>query len=131
MSRPSIDEALDAVLASWGHVDVLVNNAIYQGPGLMYRFTEFTQEQLDAALLGTLVNQVHLTRRLLPDDRSGGRYGRLHRFRRRGGPTTGVSGKRRLGLPVWREQSAFIAWRSSCISNTGTTASARSWSSPR
>jgi hypothetical protein len=66
LSRPSIDEALDTALATWGRVDVLVNNAIYQGPGLMYRFDEFTQEQLDAALLGTLVNQVHLTRRLLP-----------------------------------------------------------------
>jgi 3-oxoacyl-[acyl-carrier protein] reductase len=66
LSRASIDQALDAVLASWGHVDVLVNNAIYQGPGLMYRFAEFTQEQLDACLLGTLVNQVHITRRLLP-----------------------------------------------------------------
>jgi 3-oxoacyl-[acyl-carrier protein] reductase len=66
LSRASIDQALDAVLESWGHVDVLVNNAIYQGPGLMYRFVEFTQEQLDACLLGTLINQVHITRRLLP-----------------------------------------------------------------
>jgi len=66
LSRASIDQALDEVLARWGHVDVLVNNALYQGPGLMYRFTEFTQEQLDACLLGTLVNQVHITRRLLP-----------------------------------------------------------------
>jgi 3-oxoacyl-[acyl-carrier protein] reductase len=66
LSRASIDQTLDAVLASWGRVDVLVNNAIYQGPGLMYRFAEFTQAQLDACLLGTLVNQVHITRRLLP-----------------------------------------------------------------
>jgi len=66
LSRASIDQALEAVLASWGRVDVLVNNAIYQGPGLMYRFSEFTQEQLDDCLLGILVNQVHLTRRLLP-----------------------------------------------------------------
>jgi 3-oxoacyl-[acyl-carrier protein] reductase len=66
LSRASIDEGLETVLASWGRVDVLVNNAIYQGPGLMYRFTEFTQEQLEACLLGTLINQVHLTRRLLP-----------------------------------------------------------------
>ncbi len=66
LQRASIDQALDRVLAEWGRVDVLVNNAIYQGPGLMYRFTEFTQEQFDAALLGILVNQVHLTRRLLP-----------------------------------------------------------------
>ncbi len=66
LSRPSIDKVVDQVLAQWGRIDVLVNNAIYQGPGLMYRFTEFTQEQLDACLLGILVNQVHLTRRLLP-----------------------------------------------------------------
>jgi NAD(P)-dependent dehydrogenase (short-subunit alcohol dehydrogenase family) len=66
LSRASIDAALDTVLGTWGRVDVLVNNAIYQGPGLMYRFIEFTQEQLDACLLGTLVNQVHITRRLLP-----------------------------------------------------------------
>ncbi len=66
LSRASIDEALATILSSWGRVDVLINNAIYQGPGLMYKFTEFTQEQLDAALLGTLVNQVYLTRALLP-----------------------------------------------------------------
>jgi 3-oxoacyl-[acyl-carrier protein] reductase len=66
LSRTSIDEALQTILSSWGRVDVLINNAIYQGPGLMYKFTEFTQEQLDAALLGTLVNQVYLTRALLP-----------------------------------------------------------------
>jgi 3-oxoacyl-[acyl-carrier protein] reductase len=66
LSRASIDQALAQVLKEWGHVDVLVNNAIYQGPGLMYKFTEFSQEQLDAALLGTVVNQVYLTRALLP-----------------------------------------------------------------
>jgi len=66
LSRASIDAGLDTVLETWGRIDVLVNNAIYQGPGLMYRFTEFTQEQLDACLLGTLVNQVHITRRVLP-----------------------------------------------------------------
>jgi NAD(P)-dependent dehydrogenase (short-subunit alcohol dehydrogenase family) len=66
LSRPSIDHALDEVLAKWGRIDVLVNNAIYQGPGLMYGLTEFTHEQLEAALLGILVNQVYITRRVLP-----------------------------------------------------------------
>jgi 3-oxoacyl-[acyl-carrier protein] reductase len=66
LSRPSIDRAVETVLGTWGRVDALVNCAIYQGPGLMYRFDDFTQEQLDAALLGILVNQVHITRRLIP-----------------------------------------------------------------
>ena len=51
LSRASIDRAIETVLTTWGRVDVLVNNAIYQGPGLMYRFDDFTQEQLDGALL--------------------------------------------------------------------------------
>ncbi|MBS0377037.1 MAG: SDR family oxidoreductase [Proteobacteria bacterium] len=66
LSRASIDQALAGVLAAWGRIDVLVNNAIYQGPGLMYGLDEFTQEQLDGALLGIFVNQVYLTRRVLP-----------------------------------------------------------------
>lgn len=66
LDRASIDAAVDAVLARWGRIDVLVNNALYQGPGLMYGFTDFTLEQLEASLQGSLINQAHITRRVLP-----------------------------------------------------------------
>lgn len=66
MSQASIDAMLAEVLATWGRVDVLVNNAIYNGPGLMYAFTDFTMEQLEACLTGIFVNQVYITRKVLP-----------------------------------------------------------------
>src|SRR5262245_13083374 len=38
LERASIDAALERALAEWGHIDLLLNNGIYQGPGLMDRF---------------------------------------------------------------------------------------------
>ena len=66
MSQSSIDAMLDEVVERWGRVDLLVNNAIYNGPGLMYAFGEFSMEQLEACLRGTVVNQVYVTRKVLP-----------------------------------------------------------------
>src|SRR3954447_9934885 len=37
LDRVSVGMALATVLERWGHVDVLVNNAIYQGPATMDR----------------------------------------------------------------------------------------------
>jgi NAD(P)-dependent dehydrogenase (short-subunit alcohol dehydrogenase family) len=66
LSEPSIDAMLNEVLGAWGRVDLLVNNAIYNGPGLMYAFREFSMEQLEACLRGTVVHQVAITRKVLP-----------------------------------------------------------------
>src|SRR5215471_8337625 len=66
MSQSSIDAMLKEVLEKWGRIDLLVNNAIYNGPGLMYAFGEFSIEQLEACLRGTVVNQVYITRKVLP-----------------------------------------------------------------
>ena len=60
--REDIDNAVAEVLDEWGHIDVLVNNALYQGPGLMYGFMNFSDEQLEASVLGNFCNQVHITR---------------------------------------------------------------------
>src|SRR5687767_8554218 len=38
LDRMSVGMALATVLERWGHVNVLVNNAIYQGPATMDRF---------------------------------------------------------------------------------------------
>jgi len=64
--RASIDAGVAAVLERWGRIDVLVNNGIYNGPGLMYGFDEFAIDDFDTCLRGTVVNQAHITRQVLP-----------------------------------------------------------------
>lgn len=62
----SIDAAFDAALAAWGHIDLLVNNGIYQGPGIMCPVEELTQGQMQALFQGNVFSQLHLIQRCLP-----------------------------------------------------------------
>jgi len=66
LDRASIDAVVDNTLEAWGRVDVLLNNALYQGPGLMFAFADFGFDQLEKSVLGNLVNQAYLARRVLP-----------------------------------------------------------------
>lgn len=66
LDRASIDDVFEQTMAQWGRIDVLVNNALYQGPGLMFPFAEFTFEQLEKSVLGNLVNQAYIARKVLP-----------------------------------------------------------------
>jgi NAD(P)-dependent dehydrogenase (short-subunit alcohol dehydrogenase family) len=66
LDRASIDAAVATVLSQWGRIDVLVNNGIYQGPGLMSPFDAVTIEQLDGIMLGIVTNQFYITRAVLP-----------------------------------------------------------------
>ena len=66
LDRGSMDKVVAGVMASWGRVDVLVNNALYGGPGMMYPFDAFDIEQLEKSALGNLVNQAYLTKLVLP-----------------------------------------------------------------
>jgi len=66
LDRNSIDAVFEETLARWGRIDVLVNNALYQGPGLMFPFAEFTFDQLEKSVLGNLVNQAYIARKVLP-----------------------------------------------------------------
>ena len=64
--EPSTIHALvEDTLAEWGRIDVLVNNAIYQGPGLMADFMEGSIEELDKVFQGNVIAQVRLTRLVL------------------------------------------------------------------
>jgi NAD(P)-dependent dehydrogenase (short-subunit alcohol dehydrogenase family) len=54
------------VLAEWGRVDVLFNNAIYQGGATMDRLLDLTPDAMEALVRGNYVHQVLLTQQVLP-----------------------------------------------------------------
>lgn len=62
----SIDAAIDRVYAEWGRIDLLVNNGIYQGSGMMSSIAELTQKQLQDMFLGNVFASVHTIQRVLP-----------------------------------------------------------------
>ena len=55
-----------AVLEQGRRIDVLVNNGTYNGPGLLYDFDEFSIDDFETCLRGTVVNQARLARQVLP-----------------------------------------------------------------
>jgi 3-oxoacyl-[acyl-carrier protein] reductase len=65
LDRASIDAALDAAIAHFGRIDVLVNNAIYQGPGTMDRIADFTMQQAEDNFAGSLINQIYISRKAI------------------------------------------------------------------
>ncbi len=60
--RSMAAEALDA----WGRVDVLVNNAIYQGPGTMDRVLDLPLELAERCLVGDYLHPLLLIQLLAP-----------------------------------------------------------------
>jgi NAD(P)-dependent dehydrogenase (short-subunit alcohol dehydrogenase family) len=65
--RPeTLVDAAAEVESEWGRIDVLVNNAIYTGPGGMVPFQDLTTEQLRRRLDGNVVAPVVLTQAVLP-----------------------------------------------------------------
>jgi len=64
--HPSLERAAAAALAEFGHVDLLVNNAVDTGPGSMVLIDELTVEQLTSKLTGNVVSQFVLIKALLP-----------------------------------------------------------------
>jgi NAD(P)-dependent dehydrogenase (short-subunit alcohol dehydrogenase family) len=66
LDRASLGAAIERVLAEWGHLDVLVNNAVHTGPGSMLRFEDTTVEMLETKLAANAVSQVVLIKAVLP-----------------------------------------------------------------
>src|SRR5581483_7114167 len=66
MDRESVTAGFDAVMAEWGRVDVLVNNAPYSGPGTDAKFMDIDSAQALKVVEADYVNQVHLTQLALP-----------------------------------------------------------------
>lgn len=66
LDRASVVAAADRVHDEWGHLDVLVNNAVHTGPGSMVRFEDTTIEMIETKLLANAVNQVVMLKAVLP-----------------------------------------------------------------
>ena len=75
MDRASIHQVAEDALARGGRVDVLVNNAIYQGPGTMDRLLDLPIEMAERCLVGDYLHPLLLTQLLLPQmlERGSGR----------------------------------------------------------
>ena len=57
--------AVDSAIAGLGHLDVLVNNAIYVGPGGHRRFLETEPDELARRVFGNITAQLLLTQRVV------------------------------------------------------------------
>jgi NAD(P)-dependent dehydrogenase (short-subunit alcohol dehydrogenase family) len=66
MDRRSIHQVADEALGQWGRVDLLVNNAIYQGPGTMDRLLDLPIELAERCLVGDYLHPLLLIQLLLP-----------------------------------------------------------------
>lgn len=66
MDTASLDRALDAVLARFGRIDVLLNNAVYQDRESNALLHELSDEALERTLRGNVIAPFHLVRRVLP-----------------------------------------------------------------
>jgi NAD(P)-dependent dehydrogenase (short-subunit alcohol dehydrogenase family) len=75
MERASVEQTAEEALGAWGRVDVLVNNAIYQGPGTMDRILDLPLELAERCLVGDYLHPLLLTQLLVPQmlERGAGR----------------------------------------------------------
>jgi 3-oxoacyl-[acyl-carrier protein] reductase len=63
LDRAALGPAVDGVLARWGRLDVLVNNAIYAGPGPQQRFVDENPAEIEKRIFGNLTAQLLLAQR--------------------------------------------------------------------
>lgn len=66
LDRESVAAAAEAALAAAGRVDVLVDNAIYQGPGPMQRLLELDLDEAERVMRADYLHQLLLVQRLVP-----------------------------------------------------------------
>jgi NAD(P)-dependent dehydrogenase (short-subunit alcohol dehydrogenase family) len=62
----SVEAAPATVLAEWGRIDVLFNNAIYQGRGTGDRILDMRMDDIDKAMRGNFAHQVRLIQLVVP-----------------------------------------------------------------
>jgi len=65
LDRASIDAAIDTTTDTFGRLDVLFNNGIYQGPELMLPIADFSMQAAEHSFRGIVINQVYVSRRAI------------------------------------------------------------------
>ena len=66
VDRPSLERGVAQVLGEWGHIDLLVNNAVHTGAGSMDHFLDLTVELLETKLEANVVAQFVLAKLVVP-----------------------------------------------------------------
>lgn len=66
LDRDSMAAAVEQCLATWGHIDVLLNNAIYTGDATMQHFLELELSEVERLFDGNVFSQIFITQRVLP-----------------------------------------------------------------
>ncbi|MBV0934562.1 SDR family NAD(P)-dependent oxidoreductase [Marinobacterium weihaiense] len=66
LDSESVSQAVTAVLDHYGHIDVLINNAIYQGPDLNAPFLALQPHTLARMAQGYISAPVQITQQVLP-----------------------------------------------------------------
>jgi NAD(P)-dependent dehydrogenase (short-subunit alcohol dehydrogenase family) len=66
LDRPSVLRAVDEVVGHFGQIDLLVNNAVYQGAGTTKLFADLTEDDLRTIFDGNVHAQLALIRAVLP-----------------------------------------------------------------
>jgi NAD(P)-dependent dehydrogenase (short-subunit alcohol dehydrogenase family) len=99
LDAAAVVEAPRRVLAEWGRVDVLVNNAILQAGASMDRILDLTAESMSRLVTANYVHQVLLTQQVVPHmvERGSARPAGPRRRRRLGHRLLGVEGGLRSG----------------------------------
>lgn len=72
LDEESVTGAAQAAVDHFGHVDLLFNNAVYQGPGNQEPLMEVSREQLDAIYQGNVFSPLAIIRTLLPSMEANG-----------------------------------------------------------
>lgn len=66
LDSAAVDQAAQSALEEFGRIDLLFNNAIYQGAGNQERVLELTPDQLRAIYQGNVLTPLALVQRFLP-----------------------------------------------------------------
>ena len=66
LDRASLVAAIEELVRAWGHIDVLVNNAVHTGHGSMLRLEDTTIDMIETKLAANVVSQVVVIKAALP-----------------------------------------------------------------